>query len=95
MTGRSILIWLAQPHILLNGRAQFDTALLKIGEAGEEWLTTAQTLSQDQEGQTGRPAAARPQPGNVVAFQGRRPAVDTTRVCPVRRLAIRPSASGA
>lgn len=70
VTGRSILIWLAQPHILLNGRAQFDTALLKIGESAEEWLTTAQTLSQEQEVQTGRPAAARPQPGNVVAFRG-------------------------
>lgn len=71
MTGRSILIWLAQPHILLNGRAQFDTALLKIGEAAEEWLTTAQTLSQDQDGQAGRPPVwPRPRPAKVVAFRG-------------------------
>ncbi|TVS00595.1 MAG: hypothetical protein EA406_00375, partial [Rhodospirillales bacterium] len=66
VTGRQVLIWLAQPHILVNGRTAFETALLKIAEACEEWLTTAQTLSQSQE--TVAPRSAE----NIVQFRRRR-----------------------
>jgi hypothetical protein len=44
VTGREVLRWLAQPHILNNSRAQFETLLLEIAENAEEWLTSAQSL---------------------------------------------------
>jgi hypothetical protein len=44
VTGRDVLRWLAQPHILNNSRAQFETLLLEIAENAEEWLTSAQSL---------------------------------------------------
>jgi hypothetical protein len=54
VTGREILRWLSQPHILENTRAQFETLLLEIAEQAEEWLTSAQAM-----GLAGRPASAR------------------------------------
>src|SRR6201993_2882844 len=58
VTGREILRWLAQPHILQQTRAQFETLLLEIAENSEEWLTSAQAM-----GLAGRPAPApRPSP---------------------------------
>jgi len=54
VTGREILRWLAQPHILQTTRAQFETLLLEIAEQAEEWLTSAQAM-----GLAGRPASAR------------------------------------
>jgi hypothetical protein len=54
VTGREILRWLAQPHILQTTRAQFETLLLEIAEQSEEWLTSAQAM-----GLAGRRAAQR------------------------------------
>jgi hypothetical protein len=44
VTGREILRWLAQPHILKTSRVPFETLLLEIAEPSEEWLTSAQSL---------------------------------------------------
>jgi hypothetical protein len=44
VTGREILRWLAQPYILTQTRAQFETLLLEIAENAEEWLTSGQAL---------------------------------------------------
>jgi hypothetical protein len=54
VTGREVLRWLAQPHILQTTRAQFETLLLEIAEQSEEWLTSAQAM-----GIAGRPASRR------------------------------------
>jgi hypothetical protein len=54
VTGREVLRWLAQPHILQTTRAQFETLLLEIAEQAEEWLTSAQAM-----GLAGRPATPR------------------------------------
>jgi hypothetical protein len=54
VTGREILRWLAQPHILQGTRSQFETLLLEIAEQSEEWLTSAQAM-----GLTQRPASQR------------------------------------
>ena len=48
VTGRDILRWLAQPHILQSTRAQFETLLLEIAEQSEEWLTSAQAMGLSQ-----------------------------------------------
>jgi hypothetical protein len=44
VTGREVLRWLAQPHILQTTRSQFETLLLEIAEQSEEWLTSAQAM---------------------------------------------------
>src|ERR1700743_1611052 len=44
VTGREVLRWLAQPHILQGTRSQFETLLLEIAEQSEEWLTSAQAM---------------------------------------------------
>jgi hypothetical protein len=44
VTGREILRWVGQPHILQTTRAQFETLLLEIAEQSEEWLTSAQSM---------------------------------------------------
>jgi hypothetical protein len=44
VTGREIIRWLGQPHILQTTRAQFETLLLEIAEQSEEWLTSAQAM---------------------------------------------------
>jgi hypothetical protein len=54
VTGREILRWLAQPHILQTTRSQFETLLLEIAEQSEEWLTSAQAM-----GLSSRPASQR------------------------------------
>jgi len=54
VTGREILRWLAQPHIMQMTRAQFETLLLEIAESAEEWLTSAQAM-----GLAGRPDSPR------------------------------------
>jgi hypothetical protein len=54
VTGREVLRWLAQPHILQTTRAQFESLLLEIAEQSEEWLTSAQAM-----GLAGRPASHR------------------------------------
>jgi hypothetical protein len=54
VTGREILRWLAQDHILKTARSEFETLLLEIAEYAEEWLTSAQAM-----GHASRPASAR------------------------------------
>lgn len=44
VSGREVLRWLAQPHVLQAQRAQFEALLLQIAEYAEEWLTSAQSL---------------------------------------------------
>jgi hypothetical protein len=44
ISGRDIFRWLAQPHILQSERAQFETLLLEVAEAAEEWITSAQSM---------------------------------------------------
>jgi hypothetical protein len=75
VTGREILRWLAQDHILKTTRSEFETLLLEIAEQAEEWLTSAQAM-----GLAGRPASARvlpwtqSSPGPASA-NGRKPGV--------------------
>jgi hypothetical protein len=54
VTGREVLRWLAQPHILQSTRAQFETLLLEIADQSEEWLTSAQAM-----GMAKRPSSTR------------------------------------
>ena len=75
VTGREILRWLAQDHILKTTRAEFETLLLEIAEQAEEWLTSAQAM-----GLAGRPASARVLPWTQSSpvppsSNGRRPGV--------------------
>jgi hypothetical protein len=44
ITGRDIIRWLAQPHVLNANRAQFETLLMQIAEDAEEWLTSAESV---------------------------------------------------
>lgn len=44
VTGREVLRWLAQDHILTTTRPQFEALLLEVAESAEEWLTSAQSL---------------------------------------------------
>jgi hypothetical protein len=44
VTGREVLRWLAQPHILQTARTSFETLLLEVAEQSEEWLTSAQAM---------------------------------------------------
>lgn len=81
VTGREILRWLAQPHILQTTRSQFETLLLEIAEQSEEWLTSAQAM-----GLAGRPVSQRVLPwdqasptparknGKPTAVRGKHPA---------------------
>jgi len=79
VTGREILRWLAQPHVLQTQRAQFEALLLEIAEYAEEWLTSAQALGLAERRTTGRimpwdrsaPVVARRQPA---ALNGQRAA---------------------
>lgn len=57
VTGREVLRWLAQQHILQTSRPQFEAVLLEIAEYAEEWLTSAQAL-----GLAGRSADRRVMP---------------------------------
>ena len=43
-TGRKVLHWLGQPHIMKSQRVPFESLLLEIAEPAEEWLTSAQSL---------------------------------------------------
>lgn len=54
VSGREILRWLAQPHILQSTRPQFEALLLQIAEFAEEWLTSAQAMGQAQRRPAGR-----------------------------------------
>jgi hypothetical protein len=50
VTGREILRWLAQDHILKTTRSEFETLLLEIAEYAEEWLTSAQAMARRTSG---------------------------------------------
>jgi hypothetical protein len=53
VSGREVMRWLAQPHILQTSRPQFEALLLQIAEFAEEWLTSAQALGLAQRSQNG------------------------------------------
>jgi hypothetical protein len=86
ITGREVLRWLAQDHILKTTRAEFESLLLEIAEQAEEWLTSAQAM-----GLAGRPATSRVLPWDQsspspVRANGRpKPGVSTRRA-PAREL---------
>ncbi|HWS88667.1 MAG TPA: hypothetical protein VN282_16960 [Pyrinomonadaceae bacterium] len=44
VSGREILRWLAQPHLLQTARAQFEALLLQVAEHAEEWLMSAESI---------------------------------------------------
>ena len=73
VSGREILRWLAQPHVLQTSRSQFEALLLEIAEYAEEWLTSAEVI-----GAAARPGARRlmpwdrPSPARVAAVNGSR-----------------------
>lgn len=55
VTGREILRWLAQPHILQTTRAQFEALLQQVAEPAEEWLMSAESIGlQEQRRPRGR-----------------------------------------
>ena len=64
VTGREILRWLAQDHILKTTRSEFETLLLEIAEYAEEWLTSAQAM-----GHASRPGNARVLPWDMTSPQ--------------------------
>ena len=43
-TGREVLRWLAQSHILNATRAEFEALLVQIADEAEEWMTSAEAL---------------------------------------------------
>ncbi len=65
VAGRDVIQWLAQPFILATGRSEFELLVEAIGEAAEEWLTSAQSLGITRQAPT-RPVAA-----NVVPLRPR------------------------
>jgi hypothetical protein len=80
VTGREILRWLAQDHILKTARSEFETLLLQIAEYAEEWLTSAQAM-----GHASRPATARVLPWDATSPQpARANGKLTPGVAPVR-----------
>src|ERR1700757_603279 len=64
VTGREILRWLAQDHILKTARSEFETLLLEIAEYAEEWLNRAQAM-----GHASRPGSARVLPWDQTSPQ--------------------------
>ena len=44
VSGRDILRWLGQNTIRTTSRGQFENSLIEIGDAAEEWLTSAESL---------------------------------------------------
>jgi hypothetical protein len=54
VSGREILRWLAQPHILQTSRTQFESLLVEVAEHAEEWLTSAETLGAGERVADGR-----------------------------------------
>jgi len=84
VTGREVLRWLAQDHILKTTRAEFETLLLEIAEQAEEWLTSAQAM-----GLAGRPASTRVLPWTQsgpapTTAETREPGIDAPRRAPAR-----------
>ena len=44
VSGREVLRWLAQSHVLETSRVGFETLLLQIAEFSEDWLVSAQSV---------------------------------------------------
>jgi hypothetical protein len=61
VSGREMLRWLSQPHILQRSRAPFEANLLRIADDAEEWLTSAQSLGLAQRNTSGRVLPFNPQ----------------------------------
>ncbi len=55
ITGREVIRWLAEGHILTTGRVEFESLLLAIGEYSEEWLTSAESLGLASSAESARP----------------------------------------
>ena len=66
-TGREIIRWLAQPHILTSGRVEFENLLLAVGEYSEEWLTSAESLGTAATGRSRLPSNVVPMRRRVSA----------------------------
>lgn len=62
ITGRDVIRWLAQKHILNTSRAEFEALLREVAEIAEEWLTSAESLGIAFRGHTQR----------VIPFEPRR-----------------------
>jgi len=85
VTGREVLRWLSQPHILQTTRAQFETLLLEIAEQSEEWLTSAQAMGLSK--RTGSHRVLpwdQSQPTPIRATNGRQKAGVSSQRAPVR-----------
>jgi hypothetical protein len=48
ISGRNVINWLGQGHILNNSRAQFEALLTLIADDADEWLISAQSLQTEQ-----------------------------------------------
>lgn len=47
ITGRSVISWLAEPHVQTQGRANFEALLSQIANDADEWLISNQSLQTD------------------------------------------------
>lgn len=84
VTGREVLRWLAQDHILKTSRPEFEALLLEIAEYAEEWLTSAQAM-----GLAGRSAETRVLPWDRTSPAPMRVAGRTPPGVPVQRAPAR------
>ncbi|MBI5668075.1 MAG: hypothetical protein HZC41_08705 [Chloroflexi bacterium] len=48
ISGRAVIHWLGQNHILNNSRAEFEALLTLIADDADEWLMSAQSLQAEQ-----------------------------------------------
>jgi hypothetical protein len=80
VTGRRIIQWIAEPHVMQEQRGQFEALLVEIADASEEWITSAQSVG-----------AARRAAANAERV---RPAGVTGRVLSRPPAATRPLAAG-
>lgn len=74
VTGREVLRWLAQPHVLQSERAQFEALLRDIAEDAEEWLTSAQSVGVVAQPRSARALPAPPRNGTARAQRNGQPA---------------------
>ena len=72
VTGRDILRWLAQPHILQTTRAQFEALLQQVAEPAEEWLMSAESLGIAEQRRRRGQVVSMPRPRPAAARNGQR-----------------------
>jgi hypothetical protein len=65
ISGREILRWLGQSHLLQTTRPQFEALLLQVAEHAEEWQMSAESI--------GLAENRRPRGGRVLSLAGERP----------------------